>query len=82
MIIQDVYLSDYNWCIKVFYAVSSYYTEDILKELINYNPTVSEYNEVMTAIYNFEYNTGFRFTDYSNKKSMVIIGLTTSPDEF
>jgi hypothetical protein len=72
----------YYWRIKVFYAVSSYYTEEILKELIHYNPTVKEYNEVSNVTYNFEYNTGFTFTDYSNKKSMVIIGLTTSPDEF
>ena len=82
MIKQNVYLSDYNWNIKVYYAVSSYYTEEILNELIKYNPTVKEYDQVSTAMYNFEYNTGFTFTDYTNKQTLVIIGLTTSPSEF
>lgn len=82
MIIQEIYLPEYRWKVKVYYAVNSYYADEILKELIEYNPTVKEYNKVMNAMYNYEYNTGFTFTDYSNKQSLVIIGLTTSPSEF
>lgn len=82
MIIQDVYLSDYNWSVKVYYAVSSYYTEEILDELVKYKPTVKEYHDVMNVISDFRYNTGFTFTDYTQKQSLVIIGLTTSPSEF
>lgn len=82
MIIQDLYLNEYKWSVKVYYAVSSYYTEEILEELQKYNPTVKEYNKVMNMMENYEYNTGFTFTDYKHKKSLVIIGLTTSPSEF
>ena len=65
MIIQNVYLSDYNWNIKVYYAVSSYYTEEILEELLKYNPTIDEYYDVMSVVSDFKYNTGFTFTDYT-----------------
>lgn len=82
MIIQEIYLPEYRWRIKVYYAVSSYYANEILKELLEYNPTVKEYNKVMYAMYNYEYNIGFTFTDYDSKQSLVIIGLTTSPSEF
>lgn len=82
MIIQEVYLPKYRWSIKVYYAVDTYYTKEILEELLEYNPTVKEYNAVMESMSNFEYNTGFTFTDYANKKSLVVIGLTTSPSEF
>ena len=82
MIIQEVYLPKYRWSIKVYYAVDTYYTKEILEELLEYNPTVKEYNAVMDSMNNFEYNTGFTFTDYTNKKSLVVIGLTTSPSEF
>jgi hypothetical protein len=82
MIIQEIYLPEYRWKAKVYYAVSSYYADEILKELLEYNPTVKEYNKVMNAMYDYEYNTGFTFTDYDNKQSLVIIGLTTSPSEF
>lgn len=82
MIIQEIYLPEYRWKAKVYYAVNSYYADEILKELLEYNPTVKEYNKVMNAMYEYEYNTGFTFTDYDNKQSLVIIGLTTSPSEF
>ena len=82
MIVQDLYLNEYKWSVKVYYAVSSYYTEEILEELQKYNPTVKEYDKVMNMMENYEYNTGFTFTDYTHKKSLVIIGLTTSPSEF
>lgn len=82
MIIQEIYLPEYRWKAKVYYAVNSYYADEILKELLEYNPTVKEYNKVMNAMYDYEYNTGFTFTDYDNKQSLVIIGLTTSPSEF
>lgn len=82
MIIQEIYLPEYRWKIKVYYAVDAYYSEDILEELIEYNPTVEEYHRIMESMYNYEYNTGFTFTDFTNQKSLVVIGLTTSPSEF
>lgn len=82
MIKQEVYLPKYRWSIKVFYAVDTYYSKEILNELLNYNPTVKEYNTVMDLMHNYEYNIGFTFTDTGNKQSLVIIGLTTSPSEF
>ena len=82
MILQDIYLRKYDWSIKVYYAVDAYYTDEILKELEDYNPTISEYGSVRDLMENYEYNTGFTFTDYSSKRSLVVIGLTTSPEEF
>lgn len=82
MIIQNVYLSDYNWNVKVYYAVNGYYIEEILNELVKYNPTIQEYNAVSHTMQNFEYNIGFTFTNYALKHSLVIIGLTTSPAQF
>lgn len=66
MIIQEIYLPEYRWKIKVYYAVDAYYAEDILEELIEYNPTVEEYHRIMESMYNYEYNTGFTFTDFTN----------------
>ena len=82
MIRQDIYLSEYGWNITVYYAVDTYYTKEILNELEKYNPTLKEYEEVMDMMDNFEYNTGFTFSNYPQRKSIVVIGLTTSPSEF
>lgn len=82
MIIQEIKLIKYNWSIVVYYAVDAYYSDEILKKLESYNPTVKEYSSVKKLMENYEYNTGFTFTDYKKKKSLVVIGLTTSPEEF
>lgn len=82
MIIQDIYLKKYSWSIKIYYAVDAYYTDEILKELEDYNPTVAEYSSIRDLMENYEYNTGFTFTDYIHKKSLMVIGLTTFPEEF
>lgn len=82
MIVQNIQLPKYDWSIKVYYAVDSYYTDEILEELLDYRPTVKEYNSVRELMENYKYNTGFTFTDYHRKKSLVVIGLTTSPEEF
>ena len=33
MIVQDIYLPEYDWHCKVFYSVTTYWVEDILNEL-------------------------------------------------
>lgn len=82
MIIQDIYLDEYDWEIRVYYAVNDYYAKEILKELEEYNPTISEYETIKNLMENYEYNTGFTFTNYQQKCSLVVIGLTTCPAEF
>ena len=82
MIIQEIYLPKYKWSITVYYAVDSYYTDEILQKLEAFNPTVKEYGDVMSLMETYEYNTGFTYSDLDNNKSLVVIGLTTSPEEF
>lgn len=82
MIIQTIYLPRYKWTITVYYAVDGYYSEQILEELERYNPSEFEYNQIKGLMENYEYNTGFTFTNYDEKESLVVIGLTTSPAEF
>ena len=33
MIIQNIYLEDWNWHVTIYYAVDSYYADEILDEL-------------------------------------------------
>ena len=82
MIVQNIHLPKYKWSVTVYYAVNEYYSEEILKELEEYNPTKFEYNQIRGLMENYEYNTGFTFTNYDKKKSLVVIGLTSSPSEF
>lgn len=82
MIVQNIYLPKYKWHVKIYYAVNTYYIDDILKECILYNPTIKEYSKIKEFLEDYEYNSGFTLTDYINNKSLMVIGLTTSPSEF
>lgn len=82
MITQEIYLPKYKWSVTVYYAVDSYYMDEILEELEKFNPTQKEYDDVRSLMESYEYNTGFTYSDLDNNKSLVVIGLTTSPEEF
>ena len=35
MIVQDIYLEDYDWSIRVYYAVHEYFISNILIDLLD-----------------------------------------------
>ena len=82
MIVQEIYLSKYNWTIKVYYAVDKYYQEEILEDLQKLGPTITEYYKAKDLLEGCKYNCGFTFTNTSSRETLVMIGLTTSPSEF
>lgn len=82
MIIQEFYLEEYDWDVKVYYAVDTYYSDDILSDLIELNPNVSDYFKAKRMFEEFHFNEGFTYTNYSLKKTLIVLGLTSSPKEF
>ena len=82
MIVQNIYLEDWDWHITVYYAVDKYYTDEILEELEYIGCSQNELAKAEYALRNGYYNTGLRYPDINNRYSVVVIGLTTSPEEF
>lgn len=82
MLTQTIYLSKCDWKVKVYYAVDRYYLEDILYDLDNLNIDNYEYLQIKQLMESNEVNIGFTYTDYRQKKSIIVIGLTTSAAEF
>jgi len=82
MITQEFYLKEYDWSVKIYYAVDTYYTDDILSDLLELDPSASEYFKAKRLLDECRYNEGFTYTNYSLKRTLIVIGLTSSPDEF
>ena len=82
MITQTIYLDDYDWLIKVYYAVDTYYTDEILGELESINCPSEPFYRAQEMLENFEYNTGFTYSDQKKHVTFIIIGLTDCPKEF
>ena len=82
MITQNFYLKDWDWYVTVFYAVDTYYMDEILGALEEIG--CSEMG-LIKAEKNFAenaYNTGLTYSNLKGRCSVVVIGLTSSPAEF
>lgn len=82
MITQNIYLEDWDWTVKVFYAVDTYYIDEILGELESIGCTEYELAKAEKILSNGDYNIGLTYSNLLIKYSVIIIGLTTSPAEF
>lgn len=82
MLVQTFYLPQYEWSVKVYYAVDRYYTDDILHDLDNLDIDNYEYFKAKRSLSKAIKNTGFTYTNYRQKSSVIVLGLTTSADEF
>ena len=80
MIRQDIYLSDWDWYVMIFYAVDTYYMDTILDELENIGCTYTD--EVEEDLTVSPYNNGLTYSNFKRRVSVMVIGLTQTPDEF
>jgi len=81
MIIQDIYLEDYDWDVRVYYAVNHYIPE-ILDDLITMDCDEETYYRINDLISAGLYNIGFTYSNTEKRASLMLIGITDSADEF
>lgn len=80
MIKQDVYLYDWDWYVMVFYAVDTYYMDEILDELENIGCKYAD--EIQEDLTQHPYNNGLTYSNMIRRVSIVVIGLTETPEDF
>ena len=82
MLIQDIYLEDWDWTVKVFYAVDTYYIDEILGELESIGCTGYELVNAEEVFTKGDYNIGLTYSNLLGRCSIIVIGLTSSAAEF
>jgi len=82
MIVQDIYLEDYDWSIRVYYAVNEYYISNILIDLIDIDCNKEAYFKIKKLMEDRKNNIGFTYSNIEKRASIVLIGMTDSADEF
>lgn len=80
MIRQDVYLERWDWYVIMYYAVDTYYMDEILEELEMIGCTYAD--EIEEDLTQHPYNNGLTYSNMRRRVSLVVIGLTETPDEF
>lgn len=81
MIRQSFYLEDWDWYVIVYYAIDTYYIEDILGDL----EAIGCLDEELTKAENNlmkKYDVGLTYSNLTNRCSVIVIGLTSSSAEF
>lgn len=82
MIKQNIYLRNWDWYATVFYAVDTYYLDDILGELEEIGCSDNKLNDIEVSLATEQYNMGLTYSNLKGRCSVVVIGLTSSPAEF
>lgn len=82
MIVQVVYLEDYDWLLKVYYDVRTEDTDLILNELDDIDCEPNAFYSLAEQLENDPVNCGFTYTDNSMHVTFIVISKTTSRSEF
>jgi len=79
MIVQDIYIDDYDWLVVIFWFPRREYYDELIDELINADADNKIINKILKVISNI--NTGFTFTNYEQKVCVVGISKASSTGE-
>lgn len=82
MILQTIYLKKYDWNVLVFYGVDDLYTDVILSELEAIGCDEEDLKSSEELLNSKKYNVGLTVSSFREKSSVVVIGVTDSPEEF
>lgn len=83
MIRQKITLPDYdNWIIYAYYATTRYAVDEIMDRLWEIGMDANNARQAFENLSMGNLNTGLCYSNYSMRKSVLVIALTSSPAEF
>lgn len=75
-------MPDYDWHCKVFYAVTTYWVDDILRELKRIGCSGKTYKKAKANLTAGKLNTGLTYSNKTDGESVLVIAKTSSAGEF
>jgi len=82
MIVQHIYLEDYDWSIKAFFADDLSKNEEVIDAMEIMGCSEKEIASIEKMIMSGNKNNGFTYSDYDTMSTIIYIGPTTSVEEF
>ena len=80
MIIQDFYIKDWNWSVRVYYYVDDYYMDMIAQDLGLCG--CEEVDKTIDSLFESIENSGLTYSNPDERCSIIVIGKTSCPEEF
>lgn len=72
----------YGWRVKAWYAVDDCYTSEIIRSLESLGADTGFINESRAMLDGGMLNQGLTLADYKSKRAVIVIGITTSAEQF
>ena len=82
MIVQDFILPRYRWRVRVYYAVTTYWAEAIMRELARIGCRGEELRRAYANLTRGGLDTGLTYSNRRTHESVMVIGLTSSAAQF
>lgn len=81
MIRQKIYLPKYDWTVYCYYAVSTYYVDEIMERLWEIGVDASNAKLAYHNLSAGDLDTGLCYSNYKLHKSVMVVSNASSPAE-
>lgn len=82
MIRQDFYLPKYGWHVRVYYAVTTYRRQEILRDMYSIGCRGENLDRARESLTDGAMNTGITYSNFMEGETVMVISLTSTPSEF
>ena len=80
MVTSDVYIRKYDWNVRIYFAVTCYYTDEILDALYGIDCPPDVMNRAYNNMMQCALDTGLTYSN--SHRSIMVVALSSSPAQF
>ena len=82
MIVQDIYLERIDWHVKIYYAVTTYYADEILDDLISIGCKGDDLKKAKKNLWEGKLDTGLTYSNIYDHETVIVIAKASSGSEY
>ena len=82
MIRQEIYLPKYDWMVRIYYSVTTYWTSRIIFDLRAIGCRGTHLENARASLARHELDTGLTYSDFEGRRTVMVISRASSASEF
>lgn len=81
MIRKEIYIPEAEWLVHMYFALDTFYIDDIMENLYHIGCDGERARRAYENMIADKKNTGFTYSNYRNRESVMVVSKTTSASE-
>lgn len=81
MIHKEIYIPEAEWLVHMYFALDTFYIDDIMENLYHIGCDSQRAKQAYDNMMADKKNTGFTYSNYRNRESVMVVSKTTSASE-